>query len=282
MKETNKRKPDWLKVKISSGKKFQEVNQLLKDFNLKTVCQAANCPNRGECFERGTATFLILGPTCTRSCRFCDIETGKPAVVDLNEPKRIAEMVQKLKLKHVVITSVTRDDLPNGGAEQFASCVKEIRNLLPKAAIELLTPDFKSQPKAKDIIIESQPDIFNHNVETVPSLYSQVRPQADYQLSLDLLRYVSEQSSIKTKSGIMVGVGETVDELKILFSDLAENHVSILTIGQYLAPSKMHLPVHRYYHPDEFTDLKQIAENSGIKKVVSAPLVRSSYRADQI
>ena len=276
------RKPDWLKIKAVGGEKFKEVNQLINEYDIQTVCQAANCPNRAECFERGTATFLILGPKCTRNCRFCDIETGLPNTVDLTEPKRVAEMSAKLKLKHIVITSVTRDDLPDGGAEQFAKSVYEIRSLLPNAAIELLTPDFLHAPDAINIIIDCKPNIFNHNLETVQSLYTVVRPQANYQSSLNLLKYVSENSEIRTKSGIMVGVGETKEQLKILFDDLYAHHVSILTIGQYLAPSNKHLPVEKYYHPDEFTELKQIAENAGIKKVVSAPLVRSSYRADQI
>ncbi len=276
------RKPDWLKIKAVGGEKFKEVNQLINEYGVQTVCQAANCPNRAECFERGTATFLILGSKCTRNCRFCDIDTGLPNSVDQTEPKRVAEMSAKLKLKHIVITSVTRDDLPDGGAEQFAKSVKEIRSLLPHAAIELLTPDFLHAPDAINIIIDCKPNIFNHNLETVKSLYPVVRPQANYQSSLNLLKYVSENSEIRIKSGIMVGVGETIEQLRILFDDLHAHNVSILTIGQYLAPSSRHLPVKKYYHPDEFTELKQIAENAGIAKVVSAPLVRSSYRADQI
>ncbi len=282
MHQNKRRKPDWLKIKAVGGDKFKEVNQLITEYGVQTVCQAANCPNRSECFDRGTATFLILGSKCTRNCRFCDIEAGVPQSVDLTEPKRIAEMSAKLKLKHVVITSVTRDDLADGGALQFADSVKEIRLLLPQAVIELLTPDFLHAPDGIKIIIDCTPDIFNHNLETVESLYSVVRPQAKYTSSLQLLKFVADNSTIKTKSGIMVGVGETKEELKVLFDDLAEAHVSILTIGQYLAPSNRHLPVIKYYHPDEFSELKRIAENSGIAKVVSAPLVRSSYRADQI
>lgn len=276
------RKPDWLKIKAVGGKRFKEMNQLIDEFKIQTVCQAANCPNRSECFERGTATFLILGSRCTRNCRFCDIETGLPDKVDSTEPKRVAEMSARLRLKHIVITSVTRDDLPDGGADQFAQSVQEIRLLLPDATIELLTPDFLHTPDAIDTIINCKPNIFNHNLETVQSQYSTVRPQANYNFSLNLLKYVSENSDIITKSGIMVGVGETIDELKVLFADLSAHNVSVLTIGQYLAPSKQHLPVIKYYHPDEFTNLKQLAENAGIKIVVSAPLVRSSYRADQI
>ena len=276
------KKPDWLKIKAISGKTYNQVDSLLKVYNLQTVCQAANCPNRGECFDRGTATFLILGPKCTRNCRFCDIEPGKTSPVDPSEPKRIAEISRELKLKHIVITSVTRDDLPDGGAYQFAACISELRNFLPKSTIEILTPDFKGQPHARKIIIQAKPDIFNHNLETVPSLYAKVRPQADYRLSLDLLKYVHDNSEIITKSGIMVGVGETIDELTRLFADLHSVHVSILTIGQYLAPSRMHLPVEKFYHPDEFKMLKEMAEEAGIKTVFSAPLVRSSYKADLV
>ncbi len=276
------RKPAWLKIKAVGGEKFKEVNQLIKEYGLQTVCHAANCPNRSECFDRGTATFLILGSKCTRNCSFCDIEAGRPNLVDSTEPKRVAEMSAKLKLKYVVITSVTRDDLTDGGATQFSQTVKEIRKVLPNTLIELLTPDFLHAPNAINIIIDCTPDVFNHNLETVQSRYSVVRPQANYQSSLQLLKYVSENSEIKTKSGIMVGVGETINELKVLFDDLYRHNVSVLTIGQYLAPSKQHLSVSKYYHPDEFTKLKQFAEESGIKKVVSGPLVRSSYRADQI
>ncbi|KAA3634871.1 MAG: lipoyl synthase [Calditrichaeota bacterium] len=276
------KKPDWLKIKAISGKTYNQVHTLLEMYNLQTVCQAANCPNRGECFDRGTATFLILGPKCTRNCRFCDIEPGKTSAVDPSEPERIAELSKELKLNHVVITSVTRDDLPDGGASQFAACISELRKSLPNSTVEILTPDFKGQPDARKIILEAKPDIFNHNLETVPSLYSKVRPQADYKLSLDLLKYIYDNSQILTKSGIMVGVGETLDELCQLFEDLCSVNVSILTIGQYLAPSKMHLAVEKYYHPDEFEMLKEKAEQAGIKNVFSAPLVRSSYKADLV
>ncbi len=276
------RKPDWLKIKAVGGHKFKEVNQLIKSYGVETVCHAANCPNRSECFDRGTATFLILGSKCTRNCSFCDIEPGLPQIVDKTEPIRIAGISRKLKLKHIVITSVTRDDLTDGGASQFAQVVAEIKKLLPKAVIELLTPDFLHAPSGIQIIIDCKPNIFNHNLETVESLYSIVRPQANYKFSLNLLKFVSENSAITTKSGIMVGVGETVEQLKVLFDDLSAHNVSILTIGQYLAPSAKHLEVKKYYHPDEFLKLKQLAEESGISKVVSVPLVRSSYRADQI
>ncbi|NOY88744.1 MAG: lipoyl synthase [FCB group bacterium] len=275
-----KRKPDWLKVSAFYGEDYKRVNGLLQKYHLNTVCQAANCPNRGECFNRGTATFLILGPVCTRNCRFCDIAPGKPRAVDTAEPLRLAQMVKELKLKHVVITSVTRDDLPDGGANQFAQTVKQLRKIDSNLTIEILTPDFKNEAQAKDIIIACRPDVFNHNVETVPRLYPSVRPQADYQRSLALLKYIADNSSIITKSGLMVGLGETMEELQQVFEDLTHSLVSILTIGQYLAPSKEHLPVVRYLHPDEFLQLEAMALKAGIKKVFSAPLVRSSYKAD--
>ncbi|MEA3296330.1 MAG: lipoyl synthase [candidate division Zixibacteria bacterium] len=274
------RKPHWLKVKAFGGIGYKRVNRLLTDYELDTVCRAANCPNRGECFERGTATFLILGPTCTRNCRFCDIPGGTPAPVRAEEPSRLAAMAAELGLRHVVVTSVTRDDLPDGGAGQFAETVRQIRGRLPEATVELLTPDFDKAADAADIIISCRPDVFNHNIETVPRLYQSVRPQADYHRSLQLLSYIHDHSKIITKSGLMVGLGETTEELEYVFSDLAENNVSILTIGQYLSPSRNHVPVVRYLSPDEFELLGQQAERAGIRQVLSAPLVRSSYRAD--
>ena len=274
------KKPPWLRVKAFSGTEFDRVNRLLKEHRLNTVCQAANCPNRGECFNRGTATFLILGPVCTRNCRFCDIKTGQPGVVDVEEPLRVATMARELKLKHVVITSVTRDDLPDGGAQQFADVVAQLRELVDGVTVEVLTPDFQGLPDAPDIVIKAAPDVFNHNVETVPRLYTSVRPGADYNCSLNLLKYVADNSNIVTKSGLMVGMGERLDELEAVFKDLADSGVSILTIGQYLAPSKEHFPVNRFVHPDEFVQMKRLAELAGIKKVFSAPLVRSSYMAD--
>ncbi|MEW6411646.1 MAG: lipoyl synthase [Candidatus Zixiibacteriota bacterium] len=274
------RKPSWLRVKAFSGSEFDHVSHLLKEHRLNTVCQAANCPNRGECFNRGTATFLILGPVCTRNCRFCDINPGQPAPRDADEPYRVAQVAKELELKYVVVTSVTRDDLPDGGAGHFAEVVRLLRAEVPGVKVEILTPDFLGKVGAADTIVASAPDVFNHNVETVPALYSEVRPQASYKSSLALLKYVADNSGIVTKSGLMVGLGETFDELKEVFGDLANNNVSILTIGQYLAPSKAHYPVRKYLHPDEFAQLKEMAEASGIPKVLSAPLVRSSYLAD--
>ncbi len=274
------RKPSWLRVTGFSGRGYEQVNRLLRHYGLNTVCHAANCPNRGECFNRGTATFLIMGPKCTRNCRFCDIEPGRPAPLDPTEPQRVASASKELNLRHVVVTSVTRDDLPDGGVRHFAATVAALRQELPEASVEILTPDFRGVPEAVDIVVAARPDVFNHNVETVPRLYPTVRPGADYRRSLDLLRAVGDRSDIVTKSGLMVGVGETRDELLPVFKDLADAGVRVLTIGQYLAPSKEHLPVVRYWHPDEFSDLKRAAEAAGIATVVSAPLVRSSYKAD--
>jgi lipoic acid synthetase len=277
-----KRKPAWLRVRAFTGTGYNSVNRLLKRHGLNTVCQAANCPNRGECFNRGTATFLILGSVCTRNCRFCNIRTGKPAPLDPDEPRRVAGAAQEMQLKHVVITSVTRDDLPDGGAAQFAETVRLLRRCLPKATIELLTPDFGGQQEAWETVLESFPDVFNHNVETALRLYPLVRPGANYQRSLRLLRWMHENSDVVTKSGLMVGMGESFEELKAVFADLALSRVSILTIGQYLTPSKQHFPVVRYLPPDEFVQLAGEAKRAGIPTVVSAPLVRSSYQADVV
>ena len=231
------------------------MDSLLKRYSLNTVCRAANCPNRGECFSHGTATFLILGPYCTRNCRFCDVPGGKPLAPDPSEPERVAEAAREMELKHVVITSVTRDDLPDGGAGQFALTIRKLRQLLSGSSIEVLTPDFHGSNKGLEVIMEAGPDIFNHNLETVPRLYPRVRPGADYHRSLRLLRRTGEEFGIMTKSGLMVGLGETGEELLDVFTDLVENKVMMLTIGQYLSPSSGHLSVERYVPPDEFVHL---------------------------
>lgn len=276
------RKPPWLKVPAFSGEQFRRVETLLRQFHLNTVCQAANCPNRGECFARGTATFLILGPLCTRGCTFCNIETGQPSLPDPDEPSRLAMVAARLQLKHVVVTSVTRDDLPDGGAGQFAAVVAAIRHTLPDATVEILTPDFRDATDAAlRAIAAAPPDIFNHNIETVPQLYPVVRPGADYRRSLELLRRVKSQTGLTTKSGLMVGLGEKPSQLHEVFCDLADVGVSILTIGQYLAPSPDHHPVKRFLSPEEMASLGGDARTRGIAHVVSAPLVRSSYRAEQ-
>lgn len=276
------RKPAWLTVKPFAGTEFTRVSALLQGLNLQTVCQEANCPNRGECFNRGTAVFLILGPKCTRNCRFCDVTPGLPSPVDPTEPSRVAEAAARLNLRHVVITSVTRDDLPDGGAAQFADCITQVRDALPQATIEVLTPDLRGDLQALELVLARTPDVFNHNVETVPRLYPAVRPAANYQRSLAVLSAAQGRKGIWVKSGIMVGLGETIDELKQLFDDLAASAVSLLTIGQYLAPSAAHYPVDRYLHPDEFGHLQKLAVQSGIPTVFSGPLVRSSYLADNM
>jgi lipoic acid synthetase len=274
------RKPSWLTVKGFGGQEFNRVNALVNSLGLKTVCHEANCPNRGECFGRGTAVFLILGPNCTRNCGFCNVTTGRPMAVEVNEPKRVAQASRELGLRHVVVTSVTRDDLPDGGAHHFARTIEEIRAALPTATIEVLVPDFQGNTDALDAVLAAKPDVFNHNVETVPRLYPQVRPQADYEQSLRVLALAAQRSSSRIKSGLMVGLGETTDELKSTFEDLANSRVSLLTIGQYLSPSREHISVERYVSPDEFAVLQREAEKAGIEAVFSGPLVRSSYLAD--
>lgn len=257
------------------------MQALLKSNNLHTVCQEANCPNRGECFSSGTATFLIMGPKCTRNCRFCDVTPGKTSPLDLNEPERVAETVELLKLRHAVVTSVTRDDLPDGGAGQFALVIEAIRARRPSTTIEVLTPDFKGNREAAEKVFEAVPEVFNHNVETVARLYTEVRPQADYRRSLTLLNWGREYGGMAVKSGLMVGLGETVEELEEVFHDMARHGVEFLTIGQYLAPSPDHYPIRKYYHPEEFDRLAVKAREAGIGNVFSAPLVRSSYHAGQ-
>jgi lipoic acid synthetase len=276
------RKPPWLKITAFAGREFNEVSSLLNRYGLNTVCQAANCPNRGECFSRGTATFLILGPLCTRNCRFCDVHPGRPSPPDPKEPERVAAAAEKLGLRYVVITSVTRDDLPDGGALQFAETIRAVKSVLPNSRVEVLTPDFNGAPDALATVMRAAPDVFNHNLETVPRLYRSVRPGADYHRSLALLEDAHRTFGVVTKSGLMVGLGETTEELDEVFADLARHHVSMLTVGQYLSPSKDHLPVSRYVPPEEFRQLAERARLAGLQKVFSAPLVRSSYLADQL
>ncbi len=272
-------KPSWLKVKACGNRKYLEVQTLLKEYNLHTVCQEANCPNRGECFSAGTATFLLMGPNCTRSCTFCNVTHGNIRPPDSNEPAHIARAVDLLDLRHAVITSVTRDDLPDGGAGQFAAVIKAIRELGKSITIEVLTPDFMGRRRDVLTVLDARPDVFNHNVETVPRLYPEVRPQADFNRSLEVLRTASESDGIAVKSGLMVGLGETKGELADVFGRLRSVGVQYLTIGQYLAPSRFHHPVIKYYHPSEFNELEAAARKAGIEHVFSAPLVRSSYHA---
>ncbi len=277
-----KRFPPWLKRKIPRGGHADRVRKLLADLKLATVCQNALCPNLGECFGAQTATFLIMGSVCTRNCRFCAIAGGTPEPLDPDEPRRVAEAARRLQLKHVVVTSVTRDDLPGGGASHFVATVREIRKACD-ATVEILTPDFQGASENILAAADCRPEIFNHNVETVPRLYQSVRPQADYRRSLDLLHLVKEHSpEILTKSGLMVGLGETAEEVKSLLADLRTAACDIVTIGQYLQPSREHLPVERYVHPDEFEQYRKVAQDMGFSGVASGPYVRSSYNARKI
>lgn len=274
-----RRLPDYLKRNIIDNEKTKTVRRILKTKCLNTVCDGARCPNKNECYEHHTATFLVMGNVCTRNCKYCNISTAKPEPLDKNEPKHIAEAVQELGLKYVVITSVTRDDLPDGGANHFAECIKEIRNLSPDIKIEILTPDFQRKDGALDIIIEAHPDVFNHNIETTRSVFKIARPLGDYDLSLNVLKYIKQNSDIKTKSGLMVGLGESMEDIEQTLIDLKNVECDILTIGQYIQPSKQHLEVVKYYTLEEFEELKQLAQKIGLNKYQIGPLVRSSYNA---
>ncbi|NVM03843.1 MAG: lipoyl synthase [Candidatus Helarchaeota archaeon] len=275
-------KPDWLKVNINLNE-FEKVSNLLKRLNLNVVCYHAACPNIGECFAKHTATFLILGDTCTRNCAFCSIKKGDPLPPDPNEPKNIAQAVKELKIKHAVITSVTRDDLPDFGASQFVKTIKSIRNLQPKTTIEVLIPDFNGSLPALESVVGQKPELINHNLETIPRLYSEIRPQANYKISLDILKQVKRlNSKIYTKSGIMVGLGETEEEIIHLMKDLRKVNCAILTIGQYLQPSKEQIEVVKYVNPSTFQNLKSIGESLGFLYVNSGPFVRSSFNAEDI
>lgn len=279
-KQVPPRRPDWIRSKAPGGPNYLRLVRLMRGLNLHTVCEEARCPNIGECWEAGTATFMILGDICTRSCGFCAVKTGRPQGLDLLEPLRVAEAVKALKLKHAVITSVNRDELPDGGACIFAGVIREIRARCPETSIEVLIPDFEGNLEALAMVVEEGPDILNHNVETVPRLYFKVRPQAKYWRSLYVLYHAKQmRPEMTTKSGIMVGVGERWEEILQTMNDLLWAQVDILTIGQYLRPSLRHIPVERYYTPEEFQRLKEIGEALGFKHVESGPLVRSSYHA---
>jgi lipoic acid synthetase len=277
------KKPEWIKVKLPSGEKFNEVKNLLREHKLHTVCEEASCPNIGECFSKGTATFMIMGDICTRRCPFCDVGHGRPNPLDPNEPKQLAHSVQILKLKYVVITSVDRDDLRDGGAAHFAECISQIRAASPNTRIEVLVPDFRGRlDKALAILAETPPDVLNHNLETAPRLYKQIRPGSDYQHSLTLLKqYKALRPEVTTKSGIMVGLGETDDEICQVMQDMREHDIDMLTLGQYLQPSKHHAPVLRYMHPDDFKQMENFAYELGFKHAAVGALVRSSYHADE-
>jgi len=274
------KRPDWLKVKLPTGENYSDVKNLMRNQHLHTVCEEARCPNIAECWNHRTATFMILGDTCTRSCGFCNIKTGIPTELDLDEPKRVMHSVKELKLAHVVITSVNRDELKDGGASIFSETVRLINEEMPDTTVEILIPDFRGVTEAYDIIMKNPPDILNHNLETVPRLYHVVRPQAKYERSLELIKWFKDRY-LKTKSGLMVGIGEQTEEVLQTMHDLVEHGCNILTIGQYLQPTKLHLPVDRFVSLEEFKLYKDEGLKMGFKIVESSPLVRSSYHADE-
>jgi lipoic acid synthetase len=279
--QASERKPEWLRVKMPGGENYSHLRQLMRSKNLHTVCEEAMCPNIGHCWDRGTATFLLLGDTCTRSCGFCHIKTGRPTWLDEAEPERVAEAVANMNLKHAVLTSVNRDELPDGGAHIFARSIELIHQRVPGCSVEVLIPDFKGDRAALKIVMDARPEILNHNTETVPRLYRTVRPQAIYERSLRVLAMAKELvPAAVTKSGIMVGLGETWDEVIQVMRDLRTQDVDILTVGQYLSPTRNHLPIVRYWHPDEFARLHDEGMAMGFRWVESGPLVRSSYHAD--
>ena len=273
------RKPHWLKVKLPSGDNFKELRQIVETHNLHTICSSGRCPNMGECWGDRTATFMILGNICTRSCGFCNVATGKPLPADLAEPEKVAKSIQLMGVKHAVITSVDRDDLPDGGAEIWATTIRKIREYSPNITMETLIPDFQGKENLLDIIIKEAPEVVSHNLETVRRLTKQVRKQAKYDRSLAVLKYLKEQGINRTKSGIMLGLGETEDEVIETMKDLRQAGVDVMTIGQYLQPSPKHLPVERYPHPDEYKKYERIGLEMGFRFVESGPLVRSSYHA---
>lgn len=277
-----RRLPDYLKRPIIDTDKTRTVRKILKTKCLNTVCENARCPNKNECYTKNTATFLIMGNDCTRNCKYCNISCARPEPLDLEEPKHVAEAVQALGLKYAVITSVTRDDLPDGGAEHFANCIYEIRKLCPDTKIEILTPDFKGNKDCLDVIIKAHPDVFNHNIEAVQDIFKSVRPQGDYECSLEVLKYVKDNSDILTKSGLIIGLGETFEQIEQTLIDLKNVGCDIVTIGQYIQPSKHHLEVAKYYTPEEYDKLRELANKVGIKKHQIGPLVRSSYRAAEL
>lgn len=281
--DSHRRKPEWLRQRMPSGSGFGRVNTLLRKRGLHTVCEEANCPNRGECFSEQTATFLILGPKCTRDCRFCAVEPGGDGSCDPQEPERVALAAKELGLDYVVVTSVTRDDLPDGGAGQFAATVRSIRRLNPSAQVEVLIPDFLGSKSSLETVLRAGPAVLNHNLETVKRLYPLARPQADYWRSLEILRTCREIApELPLKSGLMLGLGETEHEIEQAIRDLAESGCSILTMGQYLQPTRHHLPVERYLKPEEFRSLKRTGHAAGIAQIASGPFVRSSYRAREL
>ncbi|NBS25708.1 MAG: lipoyl synthase [Gammaproteobacteria bacterium] len=277
------KKPDWIRATFGNKEKVERIRSILRKHKLSSVCEEATCPNLGECFSGGTATFMIMGDICTRRCPFCDVAHGRPNALMENEPRELAEAIAEMELRYVVVTSVDRDDLRDGGADHFARCIEETRKLNPGIKLEILVPDFRGRGDiAINILNKTRPDVFNHNLETVPRLYREVRPGSDYKWSLDLLKkYKAMAPEVLTKSGIMVGVGETREEVIQVMKDMYANNVDMVTIGQYLQPSRNHLPVDRFVHPDEFDEYARIGEEMGFHHVASGPMVRSSYHADQ-
>ncbi|MCW8195296.1 lipoyl synthase [Proteobacteria bacterium 005FR1] len=277
------RKPDWIRVKVPASPEVERIKSILRKNKLASVCEEASCPNLGECFSGGTATFMVMGDICTRRCPFCDVGHGKPNPLDPDEPRHLAEAIAEMRLKYVVITSVDRDDLRDGGAAHFASCIREARALSPQLQVEVLTPDFRGRmDEALREFEKEAPDVFNHNLETVPRLYRQARPGANYKWSLKLLQeYKKRRPDVITKSGLMVGLGETKEEIIAVMEDMREHDIDMLTIGQYLQPSRDHLPVARYVHPDEFAEYEEKAAKLGFAQAACGPLVRSSYHADK-
>ena len=281
--DTLLRKPDWIRIRLTANPEVERIKGILRTRKLASVCEEASCPNLSECFSHGTATFMIMGEICTRRCPFCDVAHGKPNPLDPDEPRQLAEAVAEMNLKYVVVTSVDRDDLKDSGAGHFAACIEAVRAHNPSTRLEVLVPDFRGRMDiALAILRDTPPDVFNHNLETVPRLYKKARPGADYQWSLDLLkRYKAIQPSVITKSGLMLGLGEDLSEVEAVMRDLRAHDVDMLTLGQYLQPSRDHLAVERYVHPDEFDALAETARAMGFSQVASGPLVRSSYQADQ-
>ncbi|MCT7966630.1 lipoyl synthase [Laspinema sp. D1] len=277
-------KPDWLRVKAPQWERVGNVKEILRDLALNTVCEEASCPNIGECFHNGTATFLIMGPACTRACPYCDIDfEKKPQALDPTEPVRLAEAVRRMRLNHVVITSVNRDDLPDGGADQFRRCIEEVRAASPGTTIEVLIPDLCGNWQALEVILQAEPEVLNHNTETVPRLYRRVRPQGNYERSLELLRRSRQLApGLYTKSGIMLGLGETDEEIQQVLQDLRAVECDILTLGQYMQPTPKHLPVVNWVTPEQFTAWQQLGESWGFLQIVASPLTRSSYHAEQV
>lgn len=277
------RKPAWIRARSAAGPEVQRLKSILRQQRLHTVCEEASCPNLGECFKHGTATFLIMGDICTRRCPFCDVAHGRPEPLDPDEPGNLARTIHAMQLRYVVVTSVDRDDLRDGGAGHFVDCIQAIRDLSPQTSVEVLVPDFRGRmDRALDILQQAPADVFNHNLETVPRLYRKARPGSDYQWSLDLLqRFKQRHPKVPTKSGLMLGLGENMDEVEQVMQDLRAHQVDMLTLGQYLQPSRHHLPVARYVTPDEFDQLRRRGEEMGFSQVASGPMVRSSYHADQ-